>query len=122
MVKQSHPGGSQEFLGIGFGVGPEKRPCLQRFGGDPDDGVVLGAQVRMGQGDWAGLGATSVDCLAHVAAHAACGWKGSAEGWGSIRLHGLDSRGGEDRGPLIVSVSKGSVAGTFSCISDALAW
>ena len=45
VVEQSHPSGSQELLGIGFGVGPEERPCLQGLGGEPDDGVVLGPQV-----------------------------------------------------------------------------
>ena len=101
-------------------MGPEVSPCLQGFGGDPDDGVVPGAQVRVGQGVWAGLGTASINCLAHVAAHAACGLVGGAEGWGSIRLHGLDSRGGEDRGPFVVSVGKGSAARAFGSVGDAL--
>ena len=45
MVKQSHPGGSEELLGVRFGVCPEKCPSLHGFGGDPDDGVVLGPQM-----------------------------------------------------------------------------
>ena len=45
VVKQSHPSGSQELLGVGFGVGPKECPSLQGFGGDSDDGVVLGPEM-----------------------------------------------------------------------------
>ena len=42
VVEQGHPGGSEELLGVRFGVCPEKCPSLHGIGGDPDDGVVLG--------------------------------------------------------------------------------
>ena len=43
-----------------------------------------------------------------------------AEGRGGIRLHGLDSCGGQDRGSFVVSIGKGRAGGTFGGIGNAL--
>ena len=66
------------------------------------------------------MGVASVNGLTHVATHGACGLVWGAEGRGGIRLHGLDSCGGQDRGAFIVPVCKGRAGGTFGGIGDAL--